>query len=426
MKTRSIMFSLFALACLHSHWSQAQVGARSSEFLWSGGEEISTSVYPGAGSRLLLMLPSERGVSPRQATLAAGLARLGIEAWVVDLHETLFLPPGPGSLRDVPAALVAELIQHAVATEKQVYLMATGRGAALALDAAREWQSTQPREPGLAGVILFHPDLYRLTPQGGAVPEFLTIAEITNLPVYLFQPMQASSRWYVKELVMRLQKGGSDVLVQRLTGVGDGFHLRADFSGAEKEMSDRLPAMINQAMRLLEPYVRPREAIRLADEKDDPSAEERMLGAGAELKPLDEMPTAMPLRLKDLMGNQYDLQEFRGQVVLVNFWATWCPPCVEEIPSLQRLSERLSGKAFKVLTVDVGEEASTVRDFMAQFEVDFPVLLDPDGTAVRQWRVYAFPTSFLVDPSGVVRYSLFGALEWDAPEVVAHIEELLQ
>ena len=112
--------------------------------------------------------------------------------------------------------------------------------------------------------------------------------------------------------------------------------------------------------------------------------------------------------------------------MLVNFWATWCPPCVEEIPSLQRLTERLAGKAFRVLTVDVGEDAATVRAFMEQFTVDFPVLMDPGGTAVRQWRVYAFPTSFMVDRSGVVRYSLFGALEWDAPEVVARIEELLR
>jgi thiol-disulfide isomerase/thioredoxin len=425
MIIRSLTLSLFFLTLLIVPWCQASSEAQQREFPWSGGDEISTAVYPGAGKQLLLMLPSERGVSPRQAPLAEGLARRGVETWVVDLHGTLFLPPGTGSLRDVPADMVAELLQHAVATEKRVYLMATGRSAALALEAARQWQLGHPRQAGLGGVILFHPDLYRLTPQGGTEPEFLPVTESTNLPIYFFQPMNASARWHLVELVTRLQKSGSDVLVQRLQGVGNGFHLRPDYSDLEKETSARLPSLIQQAMRLLEPYGRPREAIR-PSMGGEAGAGGATVGAGAELRPFAGRPAAPPLRLKDLGGIEQDLENYRGEVVLVNFWATWCPPCVEEIPSLQRLSDRLAGKRFRVLAVDVGEDAATVRAFMSRFEVDFPVLMDPDGTAVRQWHVYAFPTSFLIDRSGMVRYSLFGALEWDAPEVVARIEELLR
>ena len=425
MTIRSVSFLLLVLPLLSAPWCQASSGAQSRDFPWSGGDEISTVVYPGAGKQLLLMLPSERGVSPRQAPLAEGLARRGVETWVVDLHGTLFLPPGTGSLRDVPADMMAELVQYAVATGKQVYLMATGRSAALALKAARQWQMDHPRQAGLGGMILFHPDLYRLTPQGGTAPEFLPVTDATNLPTYLFQPMNASARWHLNELVERLQKGGSDVLVQRLQDVGNGFHLRPHYSDLEEETSARLPSLIKQAMRLLEPYARPREAIDLSL-KSEAGAGGSTLGAGAELRRFSGKSDAPPLRLTDLRGIEYDLAKYRGQVVLVNFWATLCPPCVEEIPSLQRLTERLAGKAFRVLTVDVGEDAATVRAFMDQFKVDFPVLMDPDGTAVRQWRVYAFPTSFVIDRSGVVRYSLFCALEWDAPEVVARIEELLR
>ncbi len=392
---------------------------------WSGGDDIPVTVYPAEGDHLLLMLPSGRGISPRQAPLAEGLALQGIETWVVDLHGALFLPPGPRSLRDVPAGMVADLIQHGLATGKQVVLMATGRGAALALEGARRWQLDHPSRMGLHGAILFHPDLYRLTPQGGVEPEFMPVTNITNLPIYLFQPMKASARWYINELVERLQSGGSDVLVQRLSDAGNGFHLRPSFSESEAETSARLPVMIKQALKLLAPYARPRDAV-LVSVTTEPDASETTLGAGADLKSFHGNPDAPPLRLTDLQGAEYDLDKFRGRVVLVNFWATWCPPCVEEIPSLQRLAERLAGKSFRVLTVDVGEDAATVRAFMAQFAVDFPVLMDPDGVAVRQWRVYAFPTSFVVDRSGVVRYSLFGALEWDAPEVVARIEELLR
>ena len=423
MAIRFLTFSLLFLTLLTVPWCQAASGAQSREFSWSGGDEISTFVYPGTGEQLLLMLPSDRGVSPRQAPLADGLGRRGVETWVVDLHGAMFLPQGPGSLREVPTGMVAELVQHAVATGKEVYLMATGRSAALALDAARQWQLDHPLQAGLGGLILFHPDLYRLTPQGGREPEFLPITSATNLPIYLFQPMNASARWYVNELVSRLQKSGSDVLVQRLQGVGNGFHLRPDYSDLEEEASVRLPSMIEQAMRLLKPYTRPREAVHLSP-KGEAVASGAALGAGVDLIPFAGKPDAPPLRLTDLRGNQHDLEKYRGEVVLVNFWATWCPPCVEEIPSLQRLSERLAGRAFRVLTVDVGEDAATATAFMSQFDVDFPVLMDPDGTAVRQWRVYAFPTSFLIDRSGIVRYSLFGALEWDAPEVVARIEKL--
>ena len=240
MTIRSVSFLLLVLPLLSAPWCQASSGAQSRDFPWSGGDEISTVVYPVAGKQLLLMLPSERGVSPRQAPLAEGLARRGVETWVVDLHGTLFLPPGTGSLRDVPADMMAELVQYAVATGKQVYLMATGRSAALALKAARQWQMDHPRQAGLGGMILFHPDLYRLTPQGGTAPEFLPVTDATNLPTYLFQPMNASARWHLNELVERLQKGGSDVLVQRLQDVGNGFHLRPHYSDLEQMTSARL------------------------------------------------------------------------------------------------------------------------------------------------------------------------------------------
>jgi thiol-disulfide isomerase/thioredoxin len=173
---------------------------------------------------------------------------------------------------------------------------------------------------------------------------------------------------------------------------------------------------------MLESYARPRVAAPLPErgalaQADAPRS--RLL------KPYAGEGATPPLVLKDLEDGEHVLDALGGQVVLVNFWATWCPPCVKEIPSLQRLYARLRDRGFQVLAVDVGETAETVRTFAAPFEVTFPMLIDPDGVALKDWEVHGFPTSFVVDRAGHIRFAFFGALEWDDPEVVAQIESLL-
>jgi len=145
-----------------------------------------------------------------------------------------------------------------------------------------------------------------------------------------------------------------------------------------------------------------------------------------ELKPYAGDPAPPPLALADLAGTIHQLAEYRSRVVLVNFWASWCPPCVHELPSMQRLAQRLQGRPFTILAVDMGESEADVRRFLEEeVQVDFTVLLDGDGSALREWKVFAFPTSFVIGPDGRIRYALFGALDWDAPEVIAKITGLL-
>lgn len=132
-----------------------------------------------------------------------------------------------------------------------------------------------------------------------------------------------------------------------------------------------------------------------------------------------------PLVLKDLNGKTHDLKQYRGKVVLINFWATWCPPCRAEMPSMQRLKNKMAGKPFVILAVDMGETEAEVKAFLPQVKTDFPVLMDKDGRALKAWKVFAFPTSYLVDAQGKIRYGLYGASEWDAPDKVAKITQLL-
>jgi thiol-disulfide isomerase/thioredoxin len=131
------------------------------------------------------------------------------------------------------------------------------------------------------------------------------------------------------------------------------------------------------------------------------------------------------LALKDLAWRPHGLADYRGQVLLINFWATWCEPCRDEMPSLQRLKERLAGSPLTVLTVNFGESSQKVGEFARQLGLDFPVLLDPGQQAARAWRVRLLPTSYLVDADGRVRYSVVGELDWATDVAVGAVRRLL-
>lgn len=143
-----------------------------------------------------------------------------------------------------------------------------------------------------------------------------------------------------------------------------------------------------------------------------------------ELKPWKGGPTP-PLALNDLNGKPVKLEDYRGKVVMVQFWATWCPPCLKEIPSMMRLQARLAGQPFVILAVNMGETEKEVKDFLAKVNADFAILMDSDGKALTAWKVFVAPSTFLVDPKGSIRHTLQGGAEWDAPEYVAKISELM-
>ncbi len=145
----------------------------------------------------------------------------------------------------------------------------------------------------------------------------------------------------------------------------------------------------------------------------------------AGLEPNESLLPQAALSLEDLGGNNHNLNDYRGQVVLVNFWATWCPPCIIEMPSMQRLKDKLAGRPFRILAVNVKESEGTIWKFHKLVKVDFPLLLDRDGRASEDWQVVVYPSSYLVDATGRIRYQVTGMLEWDASEVVEVIEALM-
>ena len=148
------------------------------------------------------------------------------------------------------------------------------------------------------------------------------------------------------------------------------------------------------------------------------------VAAGQQLKPWSG-GAAPTLALRDLEGSLHRLEDYRGKVVLINFWATWCEPCREEMPSMNRLRASLAGRPFDVLAVNLAESEPRIRRFMEQVPLDFAVLMDRDSAAAKRWQARLLPVSFLLGPDGRIRYSVLGEVNWMQQSVRSAIVALL-
>ena len=132
------------------------------------------------------------------------------------------------------------------------------------------------------------------------------------------------------------------------------------------------------------------------------------------------------LRLKTLEGNELTLASFRGRTVIVNFWATWCGPCLAEMPSLQRLRDRLAPEGVEVIAVNLKESTVQIAPFVERLGITFPVVRDVTGTVSSAWHVNVFPTSFVIGPDQRIAMVVRGEVDWDSGEVEAQIRRVNQ
>jgi len=132
-------------------------------------------------------------------------------------------------------------------------------------------------------------------------------------------------------------------------------------------------------------------------------------------------------RLPSLAGGEVDLASQRGKVVVLNLWATWCPPCVAEMPSLERLHRALSPEGLSVVTVSTDEDEASLREFVSQRALTIPVLMDPGGrVAANKYRTTGYPETFLLDREGRILKHVVGPAEWDSPEMLGELRRLLE
>jgi peroxiredoxin len=149
-------------------------------------------------------------------------------------------------------------------------------------------------------------------------------------------------------------------------------------------------------------------------------------GGSKGIKIIREGDRAPEFRLSTPDGKQVSLSDHRGKVVMVHFWATWCPPCAEELPTLAKLHHDLTGNDFEMLAVSVDEGGTAaVIAFMQKNRLDIPVLLDPERSIANLYGTYKFPETYIVDRQGVVRYKLIGPRDWRDPEALTVIRKLI-
>ena len=145
--------------------------------------------------------------------------------------------------------------------------------------------------------------------------------------------------------------------------------------------------------------------------------------AGQLLTPYKGPQPAPDFELVDVDGEKHRLSDYRGKPLIINFWATWCPPCREEMPSMNRAWRKVKDD-IAMLAINVGEDEDTIFIFSADYPIDFPVLLDRSGAVIKQWPVKGLPTTFVLDREGNIRYTAVGAREWDDDALLEIVKSL--
>jgi thiol-disulfide isomerase/thioredoxin len=305
-----------------------------------------------------------------------------------------------------------------------VVLVSSSRGAQSVLIAAREWQLRNPGNGAIAGAILAGAHLYVARPAVGENAQYLPIVRATNLPLFLLAAQYSTQSSRLMELAAALGSAGGQVYTQTLAGVQGGFFSRpaADNSAADEAAKLAFAVTLSRAAAALNRVEPPPAAVVTTQDT-------RRFGYSTRSDPvlaaLETPLAAPPLALKDINGRPFALGEQAGSVLLVNFWTSWCRPCVTEMASLQRLDALLADTDLRIVTVNVGEDQAHVSRFLQQVSVELPVLMDYDASISKRWKIYVYPSSYLVDRQGNIGYAYLGALEWDSTENLKIIRSLL-
>lgn len=151
-----------------------------------------------------------------------------------------------------------------------------------------------------------------------------------------------------------------------------------------------------------------------------------------ELKPFEveypEVSFISPdFELQSLSGGKYKLSDYRGKVVFINFWATWCATCKVEMPSMQKLYQTFKKDGFEMLTVSVDKDQSLIKPFMDKYNLTFPVLLDPKSELAKgSYKTTGVPETFIVNRKGIIVYKAIGPDDWSTPEMMEAFSKLIK
>ena len=388
-------------------------------------EDLSLRRFSVQGDHLILWISPGFGELERAYQVAAALSKRGIEVWHIDLAESLFMPQSITTLRALDGRYVAALIEHAHRlTGKDVTLMTRSYGALPVLRGARQWQqrvsNEEPSESDyLTGVILFSPELYSEIPPLGHEPVFDPIASATTIPIMLYQAGRHGNRWQLEKTLEQLQSGGAPVFVKILPDVTGVFYMN-DTSAETLVVLQKLPRELEKVVTMLRRIPTSTTTLQLQNQ-NAPTKH----NLDITLETFNGTMRPQTIALKNINGEMITRSDYTGKVTLINFWASWCGPCVEEIPALNRLRERMKGKPFELISINYAERPNQIREFLESVRVDFPVLLDVDGSYSARWNVLVYPATFVIAMDGSIAYGVNGAISWDSDDIVGKLEALM-
>ena len=385
----------------------------------SSGDEITVEKFPASGKYLILWLAPEYGIREAHRSMARMLTKQNIEVWQSNILESLFLPQGSSAIKKLDGKHVADLIEYAhKTTGKKIVVAGDSYATTSALLGAHQWQKRKQSKPYLIGAILFSPYTYASIPPLGQLPEYMPIISATNIPIMIYQAKNSGNIGQFDSLVEKLQQHGNPVYTRMTTKIMSMFY-ESPPTAAMKKQVEPLSLNIRKTIPILEKYSVPLKPIKMVKAKEHKS------GIDIYLKEYKGSNKPLAINLEDAYGNTVVKNNFKGQVTIINFWATWCPPCVQEIPSLNRLKKKMKGYPFELISINYAEDKKTILEFMKKVNVEFPVLLDKDGEFAIKWNVITYPSTFVIDKNGDIKYGVNAAIEWDSPEFVKKIKSLL-
>lgn len=141
------------------------------------------------------------------------------------------------------------------------------------------------------------------------------------------------------------------------------------------------------------------------------------------LSPVPNIP-APAFELPDIDDNIHKLSDYRGKPLIVNFWATWCPPCRKEMPSMERAWKIIESQGIEMVAINVGEDFDAVFGFTGEIDMSFPLLIDPSGKEPQRWPIRGLPTTYVINPKGEIVYQAIGGREWDDEALLNQVRAL--
>lgn len=408
IRTKYLVFAVLMIGSLINPCLSAETADETVAVPLSGQMETSIHRFGQASQRILWF--SSAATQEADFNLAKQLARHDLEIWLTLLQaKSKKQAAKPAIAKDLKPAALAELIEASLPSQAKdkLYIFGIGESATAVLEGLSTWQELRGQSTQLAGLVLAYPHW----PTKNAAPKL-------KLPIYLFQTTDTPQLEKMESLVTALEQSGSTVYSELMNDTTDGFLQGQADSEEELLQLSVFPAQFTQALdTLAKTALKPQPLAVPANTANTSKLDE---------PPLEKHPTqslAPDLRLPDLTGKTQDLKDYRGKVVLLNFWATWCPPCIKEIPSLNNLQKQFSKDEFIVLSVDVGEELKDIQTFLEHVPAEYPVLVDTSSSLTEPWQLQAFPSTYIIDRQGQLRYQYFGGLEWDEPELIKFLAQ---